>query len=125
MNPRPIARITPARLARDERADDQHDEQDQPERDRLLRHRRDIEPAEHAGNRSRVRYRGDEADDPRGERDHLADDAADEREQRRQRDDGHKGDIESVHRRRLPCGTSYTSALATGRRHCAGAMIPL
>ena len=41
---------------------------------------------------SGVRDRGDEADDPRGERDHFADDAAGEREERRQRDDGHDGE---------------------------------
>ncbi len=59
-----------------------------------------------------------------GERDHLADDAAHEREQRRQRDDGHEGDVESVHGRGTRPGRFARLSTAPAR-HWAGAMIPL
>ena len=90
---------------REDRAHDHHHDQDQPERQRLPRHRRDVDPENMPESVPGIGDRRDEADDPRRERDHLADDPADEGEQRRQRDDGDDRDIESVHRRSLPAGS--------------------
>ena len=85
---------------RDERADDQHGDEDQREREHVRATGAMSSPANSARQRSGVTRSPRRSRRPTRERDHFADDAAHEREQHRQRDDGDDGEIESVHRRR-------------------------
>jgi hypothetical protein len=85
--------------ARHDRAGNHRQDEYQQERERLLAHRRNVDPREKARDRPRIGDRQHEAQHPRREREHFANDPAHEREQRGQRYDGNDGEIESVHRR--------------------------
>ena len=75
-----------------------------------------------ARHRPREHQRDDDADDPAGERDQLAHDAAREGKQRGQRDEHDHGKVESVHRGMHARGPAAPGAHAA---HFAGATIPL